>query len=497
MNFSFEKNCFVNKDVDPNKTAIIASDLTLSWFEFEVQVNKLISILEKLNIKKGEPIIIYGHKEAAMLISKVAILKYGAVYVPSDIIFPDDRIKMMKEECGSSVLINCTNHNLLEDQFDTIINLPSFEIFKNDRNIVSVLQNKLEPLNPISYVLFTSGSTGRPKGVPIARKGVEQFAKWISADFHISKEDILLNISSLSFDFASFDEYLFLSLGATIINVPSDTIKNSELFLEKIVEQKPTVWISTPGLVYIYLMDSKFNSDNLPSIKSFVFAGESLPLRTYQQLRLRFPNTLIWNAFGPSEATNLTTSISLTDDLIHKYNAIPIGYPKPQSNVFIIDEDSEGIGEICIEGDHLTPGYLNNEVLNAEKFVQINNKRTYKTGDQGYMIDGLLFYSGRNDDMVKLHGYRIELEDITSTIKDFPGIKNASTIGLKNKGETKKIISFFTSDNEIILSDLVSYCKSKLPEYMLPSEMIKIDQIPLNTSDKVDKKKLEMIYLTK
>jgi D-alanine--poly(phosphoribitol) ligase subunit 1 len=497
MNFSFEKNCFVSKDIDANKTAIIASDITLTWVEFENQVNKLISLLEKLTIKKGEPIIIYGHKEASMLISKVAILKFGAVYVPSDIIFPENRIKMMKEECGSSVLINCTNYKLLENQFDTIINLPAFEVIKNERNIVSVLENKLDPQNPISYVLFTSGSTGRPKGVPIARKGVEQFANWISADFNITKNDVLLNISSLSFDFASFDEYLFLSLGATIINVPSDTIKNSELFLEKIVEQKPTVWISTPGLAYIYLMDSKFNSNHLPSIKSFVFAGESLPLRTYQQLRLRFPDAFIWNAFGPSEATNLTTSISLTDELIQKYNAIPIGYPKPQSNVFIFDEDSEGVGEICIVGDHLTPGYLNNELLNSEKFVQINHKRTYKTGDQGYTRDGLLFYSGRNDDMVKLHGYRIELEDITSTIKDFPGVKNASTIGLKNKGETKKLISFFTSDNEIRASDLLLFCKSKLPEYMLPSEIIKIDQIPLNTSDKVDKKQLETIYLTK
>jgi D-alanine--poly(phosphoribitol) ligase subunit 1 len=494
MNFSFSANHFIHSEIQNLKPAIIGSDLTINWLEFEKEVIKLIQIFKSINIEKGEPVIIYGHKQAHIIIAKTALYIYGGVYVPADIIFPLDRIKMMKEECKSSILINCTESKEVNDIFNVVIQLPCFEIVKQTSYIKHKLTNPLDSSNEIAYVLFTSGSTGRPKGVPISKKGVVQFADWISNSFDINNNDVLLNISSLSFDFASFDEYSMLSLGATIITTPTEVIKDSNRLIQSILDNNVTIWISTPGLVYLYLTEPRFNSEHLPLIKSFVFAGESLPLRTYQQLRLKFPNAKIWNAFGPSEATNLTTSIDITDEIIEKYNAIPIGFPKPKSKVFINNPDKEGIGEICISGDHLTPGYLNNDFLNEEKFVMINNERTYKTGDQGYSKDGLLFYNGRNDDMVKFHGYRIELEDITSALKDYPTINNASTIGLKVKGETKKIVSFYTSSNELKKESILEFIQQKLPEYMIPSEIVFIDNIPLNTSDKVDKKELERIF---
>ena len=494
MNYSFEVNDFVNTEFQNSKKAIVGSDSTLTWLEFEKEVSKLIELFRAIGLEEKEPVIIYGHKEAHIIVAKAALLIYGAVYVPSDIIFPLERIKMMKEECNSNVLINCTESIVLDYLFNVVINLPSFAVSKQLEFSKSKLENKIDPSNKITYVLFTSGSTGRPKGVPIAKNGVAKFSQWISASFGITHEDVLLNISSLSFDFASFDEYLMLSLGATIVTTSSDIVKSSEKLIHHILEEKATVWISTPGLVYLYLMEPKFNSEHLPLIKSFVFAGESLPLRTYHELRKRFPRVRIWNAFGPSEATNLTTSVELTDEMVLKYNAIPIGFPKPDSAVFVNNLDEDGVGEICISGEHLTPGYLNNEMLNEEKFVQINSKRTYKTGDQGYSVDGILFYSGRNDDMVKFHGYRIELEDITSVLKEYKNVINASTIGLKNKGETKKLISFCISD-DFDTENITAYFKQKIPEYMIPSEIIFVQSIPLNSSDKVDKKELERIYL--
>ena len=494
MNFAFSSNCFNNSEIQNIKPAIIGSDLSLNWRDIEKEIERFILLFDSINLEKGEPVIIYGHKQAHIIVAKIALYIYGGVYVPADIIFPIERIKMMKEECNASVLINCTESTEINELFNVVVQLPNFEIVKQTKYTKHKLSNPIDPTNEIAYVLFTSGSTGRPKGVPIAKRGVVQFANWISNSFDIDSTDVLLNISSLSFDFASFDEYTTFSLGATLVTTPSEIIKDSDKLITSILENKVTVWISTPGLVYLYLMEPRFNSEDLPLIKSFVFAGESLPLRTYHQLRLKFPNAKIWNAFGPSEATNLTTSVSLTNEIVEKYNAIPIGLPKPESKVFIYNPDSEGIGEICISGNHLTPGYLNNNLLNEEKFVLINNERTYKTGDHGYSKDGLLFYNGRNDDMVKFHGYRIELEDITSVLKDFTGIKNATTIGFKIKGETKKIVSFYTSDNQLNKGEIINFINKKLPEYMMPSEIVFIDKIPLNSSDKVDKKELEIIY---
>lgn len=499
MNYSFEKQTFIFLDESPFKKALIGSDIQFDWNEFKMEVEKLVNIFHRLNIPKSYPIILYGHKEAHMIVAKTAILMYGAAYIPTDVIFPFERIKMMQEESSSEVLINCTNDHKINELFKTVITLPSGEIKNQELLNSNGLENQLNKINPINYVLFTSGSTGRPKGVPIAREGILLFVEWIQHQFGITKDDVVLNVSSLSFDFASLDEYLFLSLGATLVLATTDEIKNSTLLLSKIIDQNISVWLSTPSLVYLYLTEPRFNSNDLPLLKTFVFAGEALPMRTYKLLRERFPLARIWNAYGPSEATNLTTYVELTDEIVNKYNLIPIGYPKPNSKILLHDADSEGVGEICIIGQHLTPGYLNNSTLNKEKFFEYNGERAYKSGDLGFFKDDLLFYAGRNDDMVKLHGYRIELEDISSKIKELNGIENASSIGLKNKGETKKIISFYSvkDGSRIEVNDIKEYIKKHLPEYMHPSEVIKLNEIPLNTSDKVDKKALENIYINR
>ena len=213
---------------------------------------------------------------------------------------------------------------------------------------------------------------------------------------------------------------------------------------------------------------------------------------------LLFPKARIINAFGPTEATNLTTKIELTQVLIDKYKAIPIGKAKPNSEILILNPDDEGIGEIVIVGNHVTPGYLNNDLLNAEKFYLHNGLKAYKSGDFGYFNDNLLFYSGRNDDMVKLHGYRIELEDITSKLIEIETVLNAATIGLKSNGDTKKIVSFVVTKNINLTSEnLKNELKQHLPEYMIPSDIKFINELPLNSSAKVDKKMLLEIYLKK
>lgn len=497
MKYSFEDNKLIESDIEKDKIALVGSDFSWSWGDFEKEVNKLLQLLNELNLPKSHPVIIYGHKQAHIIAAKTALMLYGAVYVPADVIFPFERIQMMKEECKAQVVINCTTDDTINELFDCVIQAPSITCIKQQGKIDFELKNPLEPANKINYILFTSGTTGRPKGVPIARKGIVEFSQWISNDFSIDSTDVLLNVSSLSFDFASFDEFLFLRLGATLVSVTSDELKDQTGLIDKILAHKVSVWISTPSLVYLYLRDPRFTEEHLPNLHSFVFAGEALPVKTYQELAKRFPSAAIWNAYGPSEATNLTTSVRLNDSIIEKHNAMPIGYPKPNSKIILLNEDEEGVGEICIQGEHLSPGYLNNEELNQAKFITYENERIYLTGDQGYYKDGLIFYAGRNDEMVKFHGYRIELEDISSTLKTFESIENASTIGLKSKGETKKIVAFYSAENELDSTELVSFLRTKLPEYMIPSDFRKIDEIPLNTSGKTDKKKLEAIYLNK
>lgn len=494
MYFSFEHKRFLNLSEVPGKKAVVGSDRALTWEEFRLEVEKLLGLLSSLQLPKGHPVIIYGHKEAHFMVAKTALLIYGAPYVPADIVFPYERIQMMQEECASDLLLNCTDDRSLETFFPVTVDLSVMEISKNEKQITTSLSHLTTEDNPISYILFTSGSTGRPKGVPITEKGVLDFAAWLQSSFGIRSSDVILNVSALSFDFASFEEYLFLSLGLTLLLTPTEELKSSDKLLEKITGEKATVWVSTPSLVYMYLMEPRFNAQDLPLLTHFVFAGEALPLQTVKRLLERFPEAKIWNAYGPTEATNLTTSVLLSADMLEEHQAVPIGYPKPGSELFLLEADDEGIGELCISGNHVSIGYLNNEALNRDKFFLHQGKRAYHSGDLAFLRNGMFFYAGRNDDMVKLHGYRIEPDDISAAIKNLPGVSDAATIGLKHKGETKKIVSFYCGQ-KIPDEQLSQELKKSLPEYMIPAEIIHLGQIPLNTSGKTDRKRLQEMYL--
>jgi D-alanine--poly(phosphoribitol) ligase subunit 1 len=493
MRFSIKKLEFIETELFKDKKAIVASDCTLSWEEFRLKVYILKDKLEQLNIPKGHPVMIYGHKEADFIVAKTALMMAKLPYVPVDTIFPIERIILMQSISKSQVLINCTSNDTLNDYFDVIFDLKQNQIHNKKSTIEFSLNDSFE--SEITYVLFTSGSTGQPKGVPIGKKGVDLFAEWLVTDFPVSSDSVFLNVSALSFDFVSYEEYSFLDLGATIVLIDNQTLKDSKKLINIIQNEQIDSWVSTPSLVFMYLMEPQFNHEVLKSIKTFVFAGENLPLRTVKKLFDLFPHVNIINTFGPTEATNLTTKIHLTNDLLEKYNAVPIGYPKPDSEIILVNSDEEGVGEIVIVGEHVTFGYLKNEALNVEKFYLHEGKRAYKSGDLGFFKDNLLFYAGRNDEMIKLHGYRIELEDITSVLKEMNEIENAATIGLKSKGETKKIVSFVVLKVLINKDEILLNLKNKLPEFMIPADIKIVKDIPLNTSSKVNKSKLQEMYL--
>ena len=188
--------------------------------------------------------------------------------------------------------------------------------------------------------------------------------------------------------------------------------------------------------------------------------------------------------------------IEIDADILEKHPILPVGRSKPRSRI-LIDQD-----EIVIVGKNVSLGYLNRPDLNAEKFITIEGERAFKTGDQGYLEDGILFFKGRNDDQVKLHGFRIELNEITSVLNDMSFVLQAETIPLKRNGEVKKIVSLVQlksgqDESKDWKAEILEGLNSKLPYYMIPSDFKFIDKMPLNQNGKADKKMLEQLYLAK
>ena len=499
MKYNFHLNQFIETDIAPNKLAVAGSDKDLDWETLMSLTLKLSDLFTDLGIPKGHPIIIYGHKEHFFPIAILACIHAGIPYVPIDKIYPEERINKIINTVGSQVLINCIEFN--QPKNIAIEINPNLEIIYNfPPNFINRIYGDKE--DPLQYIMFTSGSTGEPKGVQINRSSVLTFIDWALSDFGFSSSDVFMNQAPFTFDVSLCDILNSFANGASLILTSTEMIKNQEEFFNRLSNYQCSVWTSTPSFAYIFMRNPDFKSENIVSIKTFLFMGEDLPNRTCSILKKSFPYSRILNAYGPTEGTIVTTLVEITKEIIDKYPLLPIGFPMPESEL-LIDKNEQNTkeGELIIVGNHVSSGYFKNEELNKQKFFYHNGKRAFRTGDIAFYEDNMLFFLGRNDNQIKMNGFRIELNEISNVICTCNFVLDAITLALKRNNEVKKIISFILLKNkeekEKIDIILYPFLQKTLPYYMIPGDIVLVDEYPYNTSHKIDKNKLIEDYLEK
>jgi D-alanine--poly(phosphoribitol) ligase subunit 1 len=485
MKFCFDTKEFIELNENADKLAVIGSDKSYSWNTFKLRVEEIVAFLQSNNLDQiSHPVIVSGHKEADMIATFYALIHLKIPYIPLDKIYPKERINKIIESSGSQLMIHIGESNTDFNQINQL-QLKSFEL-----HLVQNIKNKAkEEKDPLIYIIYTSGSTGEPKGVQISTSAVQDFTRWMTSGFGFNATDVFINTAILSFDLSIFEVMNFSALGATILLNDQETTSNAPDFLKRVKEYKGTIWVSTPSFALIYSRIEE--SDYKEHIKYFLFCGEVLPNKLAENLINNYPKSTIYNTYGPTEATVATTSMIITKDVIDQYNPLPVGKSKPHSEL-IIEND-----EIIIVGDNVSLGYVNNETLNKEKFVTVNGKRAFKTGDQGYLENELLFFKGRNDDLIKMHGFRIELNEITNAIDDLLYVKQGVCIALRRNGAVKKIVALVALKEHAATYDIKADLEKTLPHYMIPADFKVVESIPMNQNGKTDKKLLEKIYLNK
>lgn len=498
MRYNLTINRFEEVELNADKIAFIGSNGLVLWNEVKTIVENLVLAIRRLNLPKGYPIFIYGHKQVEFPLAIMACLMSEHPFVPLDQLYPKERILEIKKETGTNVLIDCSNGgNELKDV--TIIS------FDADRTVLvqkakELTQSKVPffEVNPLSYILFTSGSTGKPKGVLIRQKSLLSLVDWIKTDaFEMSENEVFVNQSPFSFDVSLFDTFSTLNYGATMLMVSQDLAKNTEEFKTKLLLYKATFWTSTPSFIYLYQRESWFNNETIPTLKKFLFAGEPLPISIVSNLHTLFLTDKVWNAYGPTEATVITTLLKVDKAEVLKYDKLPIGFSKPASKMITIPANAteDNLGELVIVGENVAEGYLNRKEQTADRFFLLNGEKAYKTGDLGYVKEGLVFCNGRNDDQIKFNGYRIELEEISEKIMSVGNVDEVRTIGLKRNDKVVRIVSLYQSLNEVDISKLKAFLKENLPHYMVPSDFLKVENFPKNISGKIERNKLQEFYL--
>lgn len=497
MNYNFFKREFEACDRNPDQLAIAGSDKDLSWTELRELSLEIADKIKSIGVPKGHPIMIFGHKEASYAATLLACYHAELTYIPMDSIYPPDRIQDIQLQTGSQLLIDCTGKNT--DLHFSATLIPGEAIRKNS-NLDFSKSIYDEPGETLQYIMFTSGSTGRPKGVMIRQSSILSFLKWSMENFGFGPDDVFMNQAPFTFDVSLCDFLNALSQGGSLVLNSREILNDQIQFLERLKKYRCSVWTSTPSFAFLYLRNPDFSAKQIPYLKHFLFMGEILPNKTCGTLFQKFPDCKIANAYGPTEASIVTTHLFITPEILKEYPVLPIGHSKTEATLKIDKSNPDDeYGELYIGGAHVARGYFGDPVLTEAKFIRENGISYFKTGDLAKAEKGLWFFAGRNDEQIKLHGYRIELNEINAVMEEYPEVLEACVIALKRNNEVKKIIAFAhfreTSPVEQNKSALLEHLNKKLPYYMVPSAIVAISEFPINNSHKIDKNKLLEFYL--
>ena len=359
----------------------------------------------------------------------------------------------------------------------------------------SKIENANTNVNNVLYILFTSGSTGTPKGVPINLKNLNSFVDaFYSIGYPITEEDRFLQIFDFTFDVSVQSYVLPLVKGACIYTVPQTEIKFMSAL--KILKNHQITFAKLVPSTLNYFKPY-FNRIDLPHLKYSLFSGEALPYSIAKEWSNCVPNATVENHYGPTEATIDCTYYKMNSSKDESHQGImSIGKAFNDIEAQIIDAKNEFIyseeqGELIINGDQVTAGYLNNPEKNKESFITLNNKTFYRTGDLVFKNKkGNIFYCGRKDNQIQIQGYRVELGEVEFQIKELLPEKNIA-VSSYIESDALFLVLFIEGEQDFKIEDFSVKLKNKLPHYMVPKRIKFVTSFPLTTSGKTNIKELK------
>ena len=471
----------------PERPAIQSAGRSLSWKSLVEQSDALALWLEAELAGRDGPIAIHGHKEPEMVVAFLAAVKCGRAYVPMDVNIPEQRIARIVEVSQAALV-------LTPEQVAEVVRGRARAEGRRPKRRVEA--------GDAFYTLFTSGSTGEPKGVVITLDNLTAFTAWMFAEQGFAEQgEIFLNQAPFSFDLSVMDLYCSLLSGGTLFCVTKEELSNLKELYRRLAESGVTTWVSTPSFAQMCLIEKSFRNEMLPALRRFLFCGETLAPETASQLLERFPQAQVWNTYGPTEATVATTSVRVDRALLEQYSPLPVGYPMPGTRVLAVNEQLQALpegerGEILIAGPNVSPGYLMRPELTAKAFTQFEDKPAYRTGDWGRVRQGMVFFEGRMDGQIKLHGYRIELGDMEANLHALPEVADAVVLPVEKGGKVDSLAAFVVlahakegSDFEVA-AKLKAHLGERLPVYMIPRKFIFLDAFPMTPNGKADRRAL-------
>lgn len=473
----------------PNNIAIEEGEKKYTYLEAERTANQLANYLKGLSIGPEDKVTILLPRCAEVTIAMLGVLKAGAAYIPLDPEIPADRVNFIMEDANAQLLI--TSDDILDRIGGQLASFPIFNIDRQSAELDAYPDTKPQVEgrsgDNLCYMIYTSGTTGKPKGVLLMHKNAVNYVHGARKIYPIDNTDRALQGFSVSFDASVEEIWVPLSTGATLVVGTFAIMRSGDRFSQILQGLGITFLSCAPTLLSMV-------KDDIPSLKILIFGGESCP-RDIANRWCKEGRT-VYNTYGPTEATVIATY-----SILQPCTEMTIGKALDGYDVLLVDDNLDVItetgkeGEILIGGDSIARGYLNREDLTAKKFIATdrycgNMKRYYRTGDLAkYNADGDLLFLGRADAQVKVRGFRVELAEIEGLLMQNDAVQAAAVTLDK---DTQQLAAFVvlrkgkTPDRAVVAKQL----RLLLPYYMIPSTLDEIDQLPMTSSQKIDRKRL-------
>jgi amino acid adenylation domain-containing protein len=492
-----EELIFTAAQRTPDRVAVHARSGTLTYGQLAARAQAIAIELRAPGVRPGDRVGLLVDRDLDLLPAILGILAAGAAYVPLDPAFPTDRLRFMVEDAGLVAIV--TTDAIARASATVIGAVPA--VMLDDVPAAPEAAIALEPAGGVeaaAYVIYTSGSTGKPKGVVVPHRAVVNFLTSIAREPGLTERDVVLAVTTLSFDIAVLELILPLAIGAQIVLATRDEATDGGALAGLLDQHKATVMQATPA-TWRMLIETGWRG--APALTALC-GGEALPRDLAIELAARVGR--LWNMYGPTETTVWSTLHRIDDP----DGPILIGHPIANTKVHVLDEDLQPVpvgvvGELYIGGDGVTLGYHHRPELTAERFVPDRSRveahaRLYRTGDLGRWRartdgSGALECLGRTDFQVKVRGYRIELGEIEVALARHPAIAQASVITREDRPGDVRLVGYVVArPGHAVPGDdaLRAHLGHTLPEYMIPARFMTLDKLPLTGSGKVDRKAL-------
>jgi len=481
----------------PEATALVFEERSMSYRELNYRANQLANYLRQLGVGPNTLVAVCIERSFEMVIALLGILKSGGAYVPIDPGYPADRQEYMIKDADASVI-------LTQAKFADRLSNPARHLLTLDKSwnqiVIQPGEDHKDFVQPgdLVYSIYTSGSTGQPKGAMNTHRGVCNRLLWMQDQYRLTNADCVLQKTPFSFDVSVWEFFWPLMTGARLVLARPEGHKDPAYLVRLIQETRVTTLHFVPSMLRVFLEAEGLGECN--SLRLVICSGEALPYELQERFFELLPAEL-HNLYGPTEAAVDVTYWACQRASERKI--VPIGRPVANTQAYVLDGNMQPMpvgvpGELFIGGVQVGSGYWRRPELTNERFILDPFRaagRLYRTGDLvRWLPDGVLEYLGRTDQQVKIRGFRIEPGEIEAVIAENPKIKQSAVIAREDVSGNQRLVAYISvRDGERLqIANLRALLSERLPEYMVPSDFVQLDEFPLMPNGKVDRKALPL-----